>query len=123
MLKLDASLQHDSKLCARHTQLGSRMLGRIRLWQEIAPIVHHHHEWFDGTGYPDRIAGEAIPLESRIIALCDAFDSMTSATSYRERISFAEALRELETHAGTQFDPDVAATFCRMAREDRIQLA
>ena len=85
MLKLDSSLQHDSKLCAKHTLLGSRMLGRIRLWQELAPIVHHHHEWFDGRGYPDGIAGEAIPLESRIIALCDAFDSMTSADQLQAR--------------------------------------
>ena len=105
MLKLDASLQHDSKLCAKHTLLGSRMLGRIRLWQEIAPIVHHHHEWFDGTGYPDGIAGEAIPLESRIIALCDAFDSMTSSTSYKSARPLPAVARELEACSGTQFDP------------------
>ena len=123
MLKLERHLQIDRRSAARHTVLGARMLGRIRLWQELAPIVQHHHEWWNGAGYPEGISAEAIPLESRIIAVCDAFDSMTSATSYRDRVSFAEALRELETHAGTQFDPDVAAAFCRMAREDRLQLA
>ncbi len=114
MLKLDASLQHDSKLCAKHTLLGSRMLGRIRLWQELAPIVHHHHEWFDGTGYPDGIAGEAIPLEARIIALCDAFDSMTSATSYKSARPLAAAARELEACSGTQFDPALVQRFIEL---------
>ena len=114
MLKLDASLQHDSKLCARHTLLGSRMLGRIRLWQELAPIVHHHHEWFDGTGYPDGIAGEAIPLESRIIALCDAFDSMTSSTSYKPARPLAAAVHELEACAGRQFDPALVQRFVEL---------
>jgi putative nucleotidyltransferase with HDIG domain len=114
MLKVDRTLQHDSKLCARHTLLGSRMLGRIRLWQELAPIVHHHHEWFDGRGYPDGIAGEAIPLESRIIALCDAFDSMTSPNSYKPARPLATVVRELEAFAGTQFDPQLVERFVAM---------
>jgi len=114
MLRLDSALQYDSKLCAKHTLLGSRMLGRIRLWQDLAPIVHHHHEWFDGRGYPDGIAGEAIPLEARIIALCDAFDSMTSATSYKPARPLATVVRELEAYAGTQFDPVLVERFVAM---------
>ena len=114
MLKVDRALQHDTKLCAKHTLLGSRMLGPIRVWQDLAPIVHHHHEWFDGRGYPDGIAGEAIPLESRIIALCDAFDSMTSATSYKAPRPLATVVRELEAFAGTQFDPELVERFVAM---------
>jgi HD-GYP domain-containing protein (c-di-GMP phosphodiesterase class II) len=96
------------------------MLGRIRLWQEIAPIVHHHHEWFDGRGYPDGIAGEAIPLESRIIALCDAFDSMTSATSYKSARPLATVVRELEACAGTQFDPELVKRFVAMIQAGEL---
>jgi putative nucleotidyltransferase with HDIG domain len=120
MLKLDASLQHDSKLCAKHTLLGARMLGRIRLWQELAPIVQHHHEWFDGSGYPDGIAGDAIPLEARIIALCDAFDSMTSPTSYKPARPLAAAVRELEACAGTQFDPELVRRFVELIDEGEL---
>jgi len=120
MLKLDAALQHDSKLCAKHTLLGSRMLGRIRLWQDLAPIVHHHHEWFDGTGYPDGIAGEAIPLEARIVALCDAFDSMTSATSYKPARPLAAAVHEIEACAGTQFDPALVQRFVALIDQGEL---
>jgi putative nucleotidyltransferase with HDIG domain len=107
MLKLDRTQQQSSKACARHVLLGSRMLGRIRLWREVAPIVQHHHEWFDGSGYPDGIAGEAIPLESRIIGLCDAFDTLTSKTSYKTARPLADAVQELERFAGSQFDPEL----------------
>jgi putative nucleotidyltransferase with HDIG domain len=111
MLKLDRTQQMNPRTCDKHTVLGSRMLGRIRLWKQIAPIVHHHHEWFDGSGYPDGVAGEAIPLEARIIALCDAWDTMTSDTSYKPTLTREEASAEIETCAGTQFDPELVRTF------------
>ena len=71
----------------------------------MAQIVHHDHEWFDGSRYPDGIAGDVIPLEFRIIALCDAFDSMTSSTSYKSARPLPAVARELEACSGTQFDP------------------
>jgi putative nucleotidyltransferase with HDIG domain len=122
MLKLDSSLQHDSKLCAKHTVLGGRMLGRIRLWQDLAPIVHHHHEWFDGSGYPDGLAAEAIPLESRVIALCDAFDSMTSPTGYKPPRPLPTVARELEACSGTQFDPDLVRRFLELLDSGEISV-
>ncbi len=84
------------------------MLARIRLWEDVAPIVHHHHERYDGSGYPEALAGEDIPLESRIIAVCDAFDSMTSNTSYKVAMPVEAAVQELRNCAGTQFDPKIA---------------
>ena len=68
MLKIERALLDNAKACEKHPQIGARMLERIRLWEDVAPIVLHHHEWFDGTGYPEQLKGNAIPLESRIIA-------------------------------------------------------
>jgi hypothetical protein len=120
MLKLERHVQMDRKRAARHALLGGRMLSHIKVWEDLAPIVHHHHEWWDGSGYPDGISANEIPLESRIIALSDAFDSMTSATSYKDARSFEAALRELEGCAGTQFDPDVVRAFLDLARSGEV---
>ena len=73
------------------------------------------HERFDGAGYPDGLAGEQIPLGARIIAVCDAFDAMTSDRPYRKRGSVEDAIAELRQHAGSQFDPTVVEAFCEVA--------
>ncbi len=96
------------------------MLGGIRLWEHLAPIVLSHHERYDGTGYPDQQAGDDIPLESRIIAICDAFDSMTSNSSYKMAMPTEDALQEINDGAGTQFDPDLARRFHRLVRDGVI---
>jgi putative nucleotidyltransferase with HDIG domain len=114
MLKLDRNQQMNPRTCARHTVLGFRMLDRIRLWKEIAPVVHHHHERWDGSGYPEGLAGEAIPLEARVIALADAFDTITSETSYRAPRSLEDAAREIEAGAATHFDPAIVSVFRRL---------
>jgi HD-GYP domain-containing protein (c-di-GMP phosphodiesterase class II) len=87
------------------------MLGRIQLWEPVAPIVLNHHEWHDGTGYPEGLAGDAIPIESRVISVCDAFDSMTSDTSYKVAMPEEAAIEELRAGAGTQFDPRIVEAF------------
>ena len=111
MLKMERPEKMNPKSSQKHTVIGGRMLGGIRLWAELAPIVKSHHERWDGTGYPEGTAGADIPLESRIIAICDAFDSMTSNTSYKVAVPMLEGLREIELSAGTQFDPELARTF------------
>lgn len=111
MLKLDRQMQHNPRTCQKHAVLGFRMLNRILLWQDLAPIVHSHHEWFDGSGYPDGLAGEAIPLESRIIGLCDAYDAMTSRSSYKVTVRPELAVEEIRDASGTQFDPRVVQAF------------
>jgi HD-GYP domain-containing protein (c-di-GMP phosphodiesterase class II) len=83
-------------------------------FNRVIPIVRSHHERFDGAGYPDGISGEVIPLESRILAVADAFDAMRSNRPYREAMSVDEALKEIEASIGTQFDPAVAKAFLEM---------
>ncbi len=94
-----------------HPEIGYQMLHQIDLWRDVAPLVRYHHERFDGEGYPERLSGESIPLESRIIAVAEAFDSMTSHISYRRSVPTAEALQRIRDDAGSQFDPVVVEAF------------
>ena len=121
LLKIDRELQTDPRTASAHAAIGARMLGRIRLWQDLAPLVQHHHERWDGGGYPDGISGDAIPLEARIIAVCEVFDTISSKSSYKEALPFEEAVREIEAHSGQQFDPQVVDVFLTLVREGQIQ--
>jgi diguanylate cyclase (GGDEF)-like protein len=94
----------------RHPQIGYRMLESLGV-DPVAEWVLHHHERWDGAGYPDGVYGEAIPLGARIIFVADAYDAMTSDRVYRRRLTVEDALLELQRCAGTQFDPDVVAAF------------
>ena len=96
----------------RHTALGEGILGAAPALGSVAALVRSSHERFDGSGYPDGLAGDAIPLASRIVFVCDAFDAMTSTRSYKVAIGEEAALAELRRAAGTQFDPLVVEAFC-----------
>jgi putative nucleotidyltransferase with HDIG domain len=122
MLKLDPNQKMNPRTCEKHCTLGFRMLNRIRLWKDVAPIVHTHHEWWNGRGYPEGLAGEAISLEARIVGLCDAFDSMTSGSSYRAVRTVEDAVEELSRCAGTQFDPGVVEAFRKLVEDGVISL-
>ena len=95
----------------QHTIIGERILSAAPALLPVAKLVRASHERFDGSGYPDGLAGDAIPLGARIIAVCDAFHAMTHARPYRPTISVADALAELQACAGTQFDPRVVTAF------------
>jgi HD-GYP domain-containing protein (c-di-GMP phosphodiesterase class II) len=97
------------------------MIERIRLWEDVAPFVLHHHEWWNGQGYPDQLSEEAIPLEARIIGIAEAFDSMTTA-SYRGMLPLEEAVRRMEAGAGVQFDPRLAALFVELVNEGAVRV-
>lgn len=120
MLKIDKSVPREGKACQKHAELGYRMLVRIRLWEDVAPIVHSHHERYDGTGYPEGLAGDEISLEARIVTLCDAFDAMTSNSSYKVAMPFEAAVEEVRSCTGTQFDPRVAEVFLDLVAQGAI---
>jgi two-component system cell cycle response regulator len=98
----------------RHTVVGERILGAAEALRPVAAIVRSSHERWDGAGYPDGLAGEAIPLGARIVFVCDAFDAMVTDRTYRPRRSVQAALAELRACAGTQFDPAVVAVFTEL---------
>jgi putative nucleotidyltransferase with HDIG domain len=121
MLKLDRNQQMNRRTCEKHCVLGYRMLTHIRLWKDVAPLVQHHPEWWDGNGYPEGLAGEAIPLESRIIGLCEAFDAMTNEHSYRDSLTLEESVAEMVRCSGTQFEPKVVEVFRQLVEEGVIE--
>jgi len=96
-----------------HSVLGERILAPTKV-DNVLPLVRSHHERWDGTGYPDGLERETIPLGARILGVCDAYEAMTAGRSYQPAIESEAALLEIEKCAGTQFDPRVAATFVRM---------
>jgi len=100
------------RLMHQHTVIGERILSADPVMQPVGRLVRASHERWDGAGYPDGLAGTAIPLGARIIAACDALDAMTSDRCYQAGRPLPEALAELRRCAGTQFDPDVVAALC-----------
>jgi HD-GYP domain-containing protein (c-di-GMP phosphodiesterase class II) len=106
-------------LMRRHTIDGEQMLEQVGgLLADVGHIVRASHEHYDGSGYPDRRAGETIPIEARIVCACDAYSAMTTDRSYRSAMSADEALAEMIRCAGTHFDPDVAAAIERLRRPE-----
>jgi HD-GYP domain-containing protein (c-di-GMP phosphodiesterase class II) len=94
-----------------HPATGARIVEGLAHYQKGVPLIRHHHEWIDGSGYPDGLKGDTIPLGARILAVADAYDAMTSDRPYRKALSEEEALRRLVAGAGTQFDGEVVQAF------------
>jgi HD-GYP domain-containing protein (c-di-GMP phosphodiesterase class II) len=102
-----------------HTLEGQQMLDRVGgVLGEVGRVVRSSHEHFDGSGYPDGLVGEAIPIEARIVTCCDAFSAMTTTRSYRRAMSLEAARGELIRNSGTQFDPAVVAALLEVLGEE-----
>src|SRR5690606_6984806 len=97
-----------------HTVAGAEIVGKLNFPWEILPIVRSHHERWNGTGYPDGLAGEDIPFTARILCVADVYDALTTARSYRPALSREEALQIMERDAGVGLDPDLFARFLRI---------
>ena len=101
-------------LMKRHPVIGAEILALVRPLHRVIPIVKHHQERYDGTGYPDGLAGEEIPLGARILAVVDAYSAMTDDRAYRRGLAPEQAFEELKRGAGTQFDPKVVEEFLKL---------
>ncbi len=94
-----------------HCEIGAKILEPIKELDQVSEIIRHHHERYDGLGYPSGLKGHAIPLCSRIIAIVDTFDALTSERSYRQKMNDADAIREIKNNSNIQFDPDIVKAF------------
>lgn len=94
-----------------HPVMSYEIINKMKIMRNVAKIIRHHHERYDGKGYPDGLKGEDIPLGSRIIAVADAFDAMTSKRPYRDSFTMAQVIEELKKNAGAQFDPKIVDAF------------
>ena len=103
------------ELIRGHPKLSATIVGHVLSLVSCLPAILHHHERWDGTGYPSGLKGEAIPIEARILAVADAFDAMTSLRPYRGALSYKEAVGELKRCSGTQFDPKLVEAFLPIA--------
>lgn len=120
ILKKASSLQEmEYKTAKEHPVVGSNIVGKIDELRDVAAIIRHHHERFDGKGYPDGLKGEVIPLLSRILTIVDAYESIVSQRVYSSALSNGEALNEIKRNSGGQFDPQLVDVFIAMMRERR----
>ncbi len=105
----------------KHPELSAEILKGFTHFEEAAKFAKHHHERYDGRGYPDGMAGEDIPLYSRIILIADTFDAMTSTRPYRKGLPYEVAFEELREFAGSQFDPNLVEFFIKAMERDQAQ--
>ena len=126
----DSILLKESKLddeeysqIKNHPSIGAHILGDVTMFKSIIPIVMHHHEKYDGRGYPSQLANEDIPLFARITAVADTFDAMTSKRSYRDALPLDVVIAEIEKCSGQQFDPKVANIFLEIIKNEYNKIA
>jgi len=105
----------------QHPEIGGTIVGKIKVFRSVSDIVRHHHERFDGKGYPDGLCGEEISLGARIVAVADSFDAMTTMRTYRSAFGVCEAIEEMERCGGSQFDPNIVEILKRLAFEKKLQ--
>jgi putative nucleotidyltransferase with HDIG domain/excisionase family DNA binding protein len=110
----------ETYIIRQHSEMGERIVGEVEFLRETKPFIRHHHERFDGLGYPDGLSGESIPLGARIIFIAEAFDSLRSESAYHQSRDLQETIEEMERSGGTQFDPHILDTLIKSVRKGSI---
>lgn len=116
--KKEKLLDSEWESIRNHPVIGEEIIKKIKFMYDIGEVTRHHHERYDGNGYPDGLGGEQIPLEARIIAVADTYDAMTSDRSYRNARTHEDAIAELRRVAGTQLDPQLVDVFCKVMSDE-----
>lgn len=118
LLKSEKLTEEEYLEIKNHPEIGVTILSKSKIFNNILPIVQHHHEKYDGSGYPGKLSGDSIPLLARIVSIADSFDAMASQRPYRYSISIELIKRELEKNKGIQFDPDLCDNFIEILEND-----
>jgi putative nucleotidyltransferase with HDIG domain len=114
--------EEEWKIMKRHPEEGARIVAPVKKLANVAPLIHSHHERYDGTGYPLGLKGEEIPFGARLLAIVDAYGAMTDVRVYRKNRQPIEAIDELRRCKGTQFDPDLVEIFIKILERDASKL-
>ncbi len=121
--KVGKLTDEEREILRQHLTIGAKILEPMKFFQSITTLIFHHHEWYNGQGYPHGLAGDFIPAGAQIIAIADAFDAMTTQRSYNKPKTIQEALEEIRKGAGTQFNPDYVVKFIEMISQEGPRLA
>lgn len=120
LLKPDQLTESEYEIIKKHPDIGSNIIGHFAMWSKEQQIIRHHHERWDGNGYPSGLGREEIPFLSRILAVADVYDALTSDRSYRKRMEAKTAVQIIKEKAGTQFDEKIVDTFLRLYKQGEI---
>lgn len=114
--------QEEYEIIMKHPTIGAEIIGKVHFLNDVTKIVRHHHEKYDGSGYPDGLKGEEIPIEASILMIADSYDAMTTDRPYRKALTKEMAIEELKKYKGTQFDPRVVDAFVNMINKMNTQV-
>ena len=120
LLKPNKLTEEEYEFIKKHPVIGSNIVKHLCMWTDEQKIIRHHHERWDGTGYPDQLCGEEIPLLSRILSVADVYDAMTSDRSYRKRLKDDAVVKMIQKNEGSQFDPKVVGVFLKLYKEGKL---